>query len=313
MKKILIASFLSLLLLPVFNPTALSFNFAVRPSIIDVGTVAPGESYEVSFRAMTGAEQEVNIDITTGKGTIDYFGRLNNKEMSRFSEQDCNCLRVLRGTGTVEEKDESVKAGEEEVDKWQDVEFILEVPEDIEPGHHLLTVTPKPTTSGSGTADVGVTSAATVPVSFEVPGPVERSGKFIGIRSEYDGNGRERIISRFRNTGNVTIRTSVKYEIKVDGENKTFNVGTREVSPGESAEFSQTFNRNDLNKTFSVKTVSNYTTGSDTMQKELSLKEPVQVEVEESGLPQGLYLLITLIIITISSIFSWKLIKNVRR
>lgn len=305
-RKILLLVAASLLLLA----TATAFQLAVAPTHVDEGVRERGATFHTGFRVL--ASEDADIGITVERGSIQAFRRFNPGDAEHFSAEYCReCVDFLPGKsgGSIDERGQSVKTGGGEFNRWKDVEFLYEVPGDMEPGYHMITVTPSPDVSGGG-GGVSVVSSSSFPVMFRVPGRAVRSGNIIGLRAGISSGNRQEIVATFHNNGTVTM--DVKAIFEVDTGNGTVEVGTGGllVEPGESKEFSS-FVSEDLGNEFHVRAIVDYGTGNVTREATLSPSRFAGAPLEpgeETRLPFST--LVLLLVLALTTFVTWKVVRD---
>lgn len=291
---------------------AQSFNFGITPTQIDEGVKEPGDTFHVSFYTFSTSSDDMTVDINTGDPSIEKFRSVKGSATSNYSQQDCeDCIRILQGGGTLDERDDTLQSDAANTNRWREVEFLVTLPSDIEPGHHMLEIVPQPrreTNDGS----VNLVSTSSLPVTFQVPGRAVRNGKIIGLRAGKHVNGQQYMDATFYNSGTVTMEVNMEFDIQ-DGS--TINAGSQKVSPGGSKDFKAAIDGNSVGENFSVSVTADYTTGTTTEQAVLTKKEPETVETptgktqEDQSMPYAT----AIITVILTSLITWRVVRHVRR
>lgn len=284
---------------------AQSMDIGVSPPTIDKGERQPGETFYGEFTVLTDADTDIDISLQTGTGSLRTFRRFK-PDAAAFSAQDCSdCVRYLTGGGTLTEREETLDGGGQETDRWQTAKFVVELPEDIEPGHHLLTLTPQPTATGQGA--VSLTSTASVQLFFSVPGDAVRSGKIIGIRADRNVDGEQRVTGTFYNNGTVTVRTAATFTVPASEGEETVSAGTVTVAPGETATFSTGVDTDLVNGSFPVRLSVDHGTGRTTRANNVTVAAPSHPEpVRQEPRPFPAAVILFLAFLAASSVITWK-------
>lgn len=299
------------LLLAAFVPAAAaqSMDIAVSPPRLDAGELQPGDGVVEQFTVLTDADADISIALDTRTGSLRTFRRLRPDAADRFSAQDCSgCVEYLSGGGELPEQDEELSGGGQATDRWQTVKFFLDVPDDIEPGSHLLELTPQPTVPGRGA--VSVASTARVQLLFTVPGEAVRSGKIIGLRAGDNVAGEQRIAGTYYNNGTVTTAADFSFTVETADGSRTVNAGGATVAPGETATFTASVDTGRVNDSFPVTASVDYGTGAATSAATLTVAAP-SAPSAATGRPTAAgpslaAVLLFLLFLAVSSIATWK-------
>lgn len=283
MRKVAVALMVLCLLVPL--AVAADFGFGITPNLVDGGEHKPGTSFYDYFYVFSSSDSELSVDVSVQDPGIEDFRAVRGEKIVNFSEQECeSCLEILQGEGTIEERDNPIGSGGRQTYKWSRVEFIVELPDDMEPGYHMFELVPRPDREGGG-GSVNVVSASSVPVIFRVPGEVNREGEILGMSSRKDKGGYQVVTASFYNSGTVTIEANVKIEIEgKDGNTITMNAGSQAVGPGETEEFPVSVEPSEIGDEFEATAIVDYTTGEDEKSSLLEKKTEVKTsEVEEKS------------------------------
>jgi hypothetical protein len=235
--KILILSFM--LLLIIHKTSAREFTIGVSPSIIDLGDVSPGSSIPVSFFIVTPSDETLLVYLEPREALIDFFDNPKYKDyINNYSEESVTgWVQVfsnpveLKPIGEIQTTGGIIKG-------WREVSFLLNIPENAEPGYHLLRILPKPALPTDRIGQVGVQIAALVPVSilFRIEGNAIREGRILDITTGRLIGKNLELLVHFLNTGTVTLSARAnKIEIfnKTGHTVVTLTSDMRKIKPGE--------------------------------------------------------------------------------
>lgn len=188
------------------------YTVGVAPAIVDVGEVERGSVNTVKFNVITPSQDPILIQMSSSKGSIDFFGNDEYRHLiDEFSEEDASTWVSFVDNPvelSVEDKPTGVDYGETR--GWREVRFLLMVPEDAEPGYHLVSISPMPVTPSEslGPAAARVVSITTVTILFRVEGEAVRDGFILDVvQGDYSGT-RMEIDTHFQNTGTVSVTAS---------------------------------------------------------------------------------------------------------
>jgi hypothetical protein len=241
MKRIKFFIFLVVFFIILLEKTfaAREFSVGVSPSLIDLGEVYPGSSKPVSFFVVTPSDESILVYIETREALIDFFSKPNYKDYINTYSQEPTAGWVqifanpveLKPTGEIPTFGGTIKGSRE-------VNFLLNIPKNAEPGYHLVKIFPRPSLPAGAIGQVGVQIAAITPITiiFKVPGDAIRQGKILDVTTgRYIGNYLELLI-HFMNTGTVTVSAVANY-IRIYAENGNLTTSltsdTKSVKPGE--------------------------------------------------------------------------------
>ncbi|MGC8812218.1 MAG: hypothetical protein ACP5O8_01365 [Candidatus Aenigmatarchaeota archaeon] len=235
--KFLVSALLFLLLLA--QACAKDFSVGVSPSLIDLGEIQQDSSKPLSFFILSPSDEPVIVYLEAAQPLIDFFSRPNYKDyvFNYSEEQTSSWVQTfsnpveLKPTGELQTYGGNIKG-------WREVNLLLNVPKDAEPGYHLVEIIPKPSLPRSSLGQVGVQIATITPIIilFKTPGDAIRQGKILDVTTgSYTGNGLQLLI-HFLNTGTVTVSARAE-EIKIfDSEGKlvkTLTSSQEKVKPNE--------------------------------------------------------------------------------
>jgi len=219
--------------------SAKEYSVGVSPSLIDLSEIDPGSSKPVSFIIVTVSDETLLVYLEPREALTDFFDNPNYKDDINSYSEESTAGWVQTFSNPVELKPEGqIPTLGGTVRGWREINFLLNIPENAEPGYHLVSIFPKPALPGGAGGQVGVQISAVAPVTifFNVHGDATRQGKILDITTgRYMGNSLELLI-HFINTGTVTISAKAN-NIKVYDENGNLTASlaseTKKIKPGE--------------------------------------------------------------------------------
>jgi len=185
-----------------FVSYAAIYSVGVSPGTITLGDVSPGETKIVKFSIFSVSDETLLVYLGSQSGDFDFFNRGYREYMPQFSEEPTSTW--IEFISNPVEIDPTVsKAGR----GWTDVNVLLQVPEDAEPGYHVIDIMPTPTVFGQGTAPVGtsIVAVARVSIIFNVIGDAKRSGTILDTTAYGYGGAGFHTKTFFQNTGTTTV------------------------------------------------------------------------------------------------------------
>ena len=245
MRKSFIIFFL-VLLIGILNGCHVSaISIGTAPGVYDLGEVKPGKDYAFKFYLITNSPSDMlvslgyipaHFDIYTKNNTGGYTflqKEASQEDISKWVEIPMST--VLLSPTKVKiitlESGGVVKANEE-------VDVILHVPENAEPGYHAggINLAPHLPSGGRGTgvSTIGITRFLFV---FRVIGDAIREGEIISVVAERVEEKRVRFGVIFKNTGTTTITAKIEYlkiYDKFGNLTATISSGYQKVSPGKT-------------------------------------------------------------------------------
>jgi hypothetical protein len=223
MKKIRFFVFLVMFFIFLLQKTfaAKEFSVGVSPSLIELDEVYPGSSKPVSFFVITVSDQSFLVYLESLEPFIDFFDNPKYKiNINNYSQEPTtDWVQLFSNPVELNPKGEVSPLGET-IKGWREINFLLNVPKDAEPGYHLLRISPKPVSSTDRVGPVVVQIASITPVTifFKVPGDAIRQGKILDVTTGGQRGNNLEILIHFINTGTVTISTRAN-NIKIFDKN----------------------------------------------------------------------------------------------
>lgn len=211
--------FLIVFILLLSNPglSKREFNVGVSPSIVDLGDVESGTSQIVEFFIITPSEEALLVNLEPVRGKLDFFNRAAYKDfIYNSSEQDTTgWVKIFENPVELKSDNESFSTGAGIIRGSREISFVLDIPQNSDPGYHSLTIRPTPLVSPEemGTVGTMIVAITTVNIVFNVSGNAIREGVILDVRKgDYIGKNLE-INTYFQNTGTTTISARVKQSI----------------------------------------------------------------------------------------------------
>jgi hypothetical protein len=202
------------------------FSVGVSPALLEAGSVSPGEQKILKFSIFTVSDEPLLVYFSVENGTMDYFNMRFPQVLAQYSQEPASSWIEFTANPV------EIEIGSEKtMDRsWKEIVVILKVPENAEPGYHLVHVTPKPAVYGGtgGPAGTAIVTSVSLSISFNVTGDARRDGLILDhIASQAKNSIIYSIV--FQNTGTVTMFCQPK--TVVYGANGSF-IGEYTV-PGE--------------------------------------------------------------------------------
>ncbi|MCS7123136.1 MAG: hypothetical protein RMJ17_00975 [Candidatus Aenigmarchaeota archaeon] len=290
----------------------LTFSFAeetilgISPGSIDLQTVERGEKRLLTFSVVSITHSKLLVDLSSNNGNIDFFSFKYGDKVLNFSEEETdNWVKFIKNPLELQPISEEVALKRGLIKGAREVNFILEVPENAEPGYHLVKIRPTPIKKedilerGVG---IEVVTTSELSVVFFIPGIAIRDGKIVDLFfSRHEGNN---LIGNilFKNKGTVSLRAKLDYVKVFDNGFEIANAtGTEElIKPNQMKYLNFVIDSSNLEdgKEYKIVAKVSYTTGSDSI--EMKTKIPIRERITALTIvaaPKYLYILIIILIL----------------
>jgi len=265
---------------------ATSYQVGVSPPVVELGVIEPGTSYSVKFNIVTPSEDPLLVKLEVERSNLDFFTSKYANLIGEYSEEDVTgWVSFIENPVQLSVSDNSKPSASGQRLGWREVSFLLQVPEDAEPGYHSFKINPIPSVPqeiGQG-ADSRIVAISSVTVIFRVPGEARREGQILDVtQGNYIGSGLQ-VNTYFKNTGTVTISALAGQSFTNNG---TLWQETRSptilVKPGETAILSTLMNAVGAEYGFyKVMTQVTYTTGSVSSESGIVIEEKPAIVLEQ--------------------------------
>jgi hypothetical protein len=245
-KKYLSFSFCILMFVILLASRISAISVGTAPGVHDLGEVKPGKDYAFKFYLITNSPSDMLVSVGYIPAHFDIYTRnrtgrytfipaeASQEDISKWVEIPRNTLLLSPGRTKIInlEGGRVVKANEE-------VDVILHVPEDAEPGYHAGGINLGPQLPPGGGRGTGVSTIAVTRFIFvfRVIGDAIRKGEVISMIGERVEEKKARIGVIFKNTGTTTITPKIEYlkiYDKFGNLTATLSSGYQKVVPGET-------------------------------------------------------------------------------
>lgn len=235
MRTLIFAGFLFLAILFVTQAIqAQRYVIGVSPSFIDLGTLKRGESKVVRFYIVSPENQEVLVYLKEEPGNPDFLVSRFPEYVANFSEEDASkWISYFSNPVILKPQETPLETQIGKIRTWREVSFLIKIPNDAEPGYHLISIEPQPQIARQteGQVGIGLVSVSKVNILFYVEGEARREGEILEVLSEED-----KVKVYFKNTGTVTIFARANGEVYANNEIINFSSSFVKIKPGELGE-----------------------------------------------------------------------------
>mgnify|MGYP000137060334 CR=1 FL=1 len=297
MKKLLIFYLFLALLFSVKVSISQKYTVGVSPPFIDLGEVERGETKSVKFYIVSPSNDEMLVKLIEHQDNIDFVNSYNSTLIANYSEEDISSwIRYFSNPVVLRPQNQPLQTAIGKVTNWMEVNFLLSIPKNAEPGYHSFSIQPDLEFTGQagGQVGVGIVAVTKVNIIFKIPGEAIRRGEIVDVLG--DGN-KVRIF--FKNTGTVTMKVVASGEIYHRNKTYSFSSAREIVKPNELKEIVAFINE-PLQGTFDSKVVVDFT--SDKVEKKVGInfvKAPVEIS-KPIDFTFLIYVIIAIVIILIA-------------
>ena len=308
-KKILYIPFVLMLVFLLYFtsiPSAAGYRMGVAPPFLNLGEVEKGSSNLANFDLVSSSTDEFMVKLKVLKGNMDFLTGKYKDLVYNYSEEDVSSwIEFINNPVMLEPPNETSKSS-----GWKKINFILNVPEDAEPGYHLVEIKPTPYVPAGYKSGSFAVATITVTVVFKVPGKAIRKGIILDVTEGKYVRDKLEVNTYFQNSGTVTI-SAIASPIKIydkDGNIvKTLMSHIDKVKPGEKKLLKAYLRTNNLESgEYDVNTSVTYKTGSISKKSSIIFEKKLLPTPQVVKIPKEIHfpwwILITIIIIIIAYI-----------
>jgi len=282
------------------------YTVGVSPSIINLGSVEPGSSQVVNFYIITPSEEALLVKLEPVRGNLDFFVRGSYRDLIfNFSEEDVTpWVKIIKNPVELKPSNETLETLGGFIAGSREVSFILEIPENVDRGYHLVAVKPVPQTPPGEVGEVAtrVVAITSINILFNIDGHALRNGVILDTESgDYIGKNLE-IKTYFQNTGTTTVSARAMQKIyDQDGELiDEISSSKQYFAPSEIKPMKTYLPTSGLVLgEYNVYTLVDYTTGSIDKNSTIELYEYVPPPTEEKIIDIWLIILIIMLILLV--------------
>ena len=194
----------------------------VTPSFVEIEKIERGETKVLGFYVVSLTDEEILVSLSSKDGDIHFFIRKYGLEAANFSEESISdWIEFIENPVKLEASSPKLAELRNIAKGAREINFVLKVPEDAEPGWHMFKIRPIPVISTGAKEGVGTVMMTVVDVTyvFKVPGRAIRSGEIKKVYvGERDGN-RLPIYIEFENDGTVSMNVKIT-DLKLEKDGK---------------------------------------------------------------------------------------------
>ena len=281
-------------------------SVGVSPGTINLGEVEKGSTKLVDFYIITPSEETLLVELEPETVNLNA-----NSISSNLSEENIlQWIRIINNPVELKPNTEVLETAGGTINSHRQVSFLIDIPENAEPGEHLVNIKPIPVTPVESIGTVGsrVVAITSVRIVFDVLGNAVRRGTILDVESGNYNRDSLELKTYFQNTGTVTISATGKQKVyNKDGSLiAEINLGKYYVKPREIKVFNGLLPTKGLDSgDYIVYSSIDYNTGVAEKDSSISLSPPTGLVVEGETGNTTLILLILLIIVISIAIYRW--------
>lgn len=302
----------SFLLLSSISLAAVEFTVGVSPQVVEMGELERGSSNIVKFYIVTPSTEPLLVYLEPERSNLDFFSKDQYKQLIfNYSEDDVvSYVEFLKNPVELVSGNETLKTSYGEIRGWREINFLLNVPKDAEPGYHTVKINPIPTvpSEAMGQAGARVVAVTSVTLLFSVPGDARREGIILDVVAGGYSGKRLEMDTYFQNTGTMTISARAEQNFYVNNETIVNITSPIEfVKPGEIKILKAFLPAEGISVgDYNVSTKVSYTTGYTSKNSTVSITKAVEVSITPEVYPWWIVVVIILVIIAIAiCIYKW--------
>ncbi|MEM7817045.1 MAG: hypothetical protein QXZ20_03970 [Candidatus Aenigmatarchaeota archaeon] len=281
----------------------------VSPNLIDLGELERETTNLVKFYVVTVSEQPLIVYLEAEEGNLDFFDIHYKNLIYNYSEESTkNWVKFLSNPVELKPQNETLKTDYETIRGWREVDFLLEIPKDAEPGYHIVKIKPRPTSTStiSGTVGTQLVAITSVSVFFKVVGDGIRKGEILDVTSKGYNPKTLEIDTHFQNTGTTTITAKAIQKIYDKDGNFITEISSADtkIKPNELKVIKSFLPLTGLSfGDYDVLTTVKYTTDSAIKNSTISVTPEVSKPKEEE-FPIWLFIVFIILLISLA-IYKW--------
>ncbi len=291
----------------IFSLAALSQSVGVSPVRINLGEVERGSIKLVNFYVISPSEETLLVKLEPERSNLDSVGRYF---VTNLSEEDVTSwIKLINNPVELRPVNKTLKTIGGLIRGQREISFLIEIPNNSEPGYHAIDIKPVPLESPEITAPVGgrVIAVVSVKVLFDIIGNALRRGIILDTETgNYIGD-RLEINNYFQNTGTVTISASGTQKIydKEGNLKEVLLLAKQYVKPKEIKVFKGLLPTTRLPlEDYDVYTVIDYTSGKAEKSSTITLTTPPPTALalkaeEELFIPLLIIIIIVIFVISV--------------
>ena len=184
------------------------YSIGISPNYVDLGQVEPGSSHAISFKVSSQASESVLVLMESYTSGIDTINAKFPSMIKEFSEEDeGGWVSFIKNPIEMDPA-----SGEKRSSK--NFDFILNIPENSEPGYHAIILrpslyVPEEKMGRVGSKVIGVTAFM---VLLNVKGEASRKGIILDTVKSKQTRNQIEFSTYFQNTGTVTVYAKAEIE-----------------------------------------------------------------------------------------------------
>jgi hypothetical protein len=284
-------------------------NVGISPGFIDVGEIERGSTKIVSFYIVSNSYKDLIVSMNALKDNEEFIKRIGYDKIQNYSEEDASGWIEFINNPVVIKLNETSVPGKSTIKGWKEVNFIIKVPKDAEPGYHTLQIFFNPRTLPEYEGNP-IIIKATIPlkVVFNIAGPAIRQGKILDIKFGNYVNNKLEVNVFFQNTGTVSMTAHCDMVRIFKGNQEIFTTPSNYdfVGPNEIKTFKAYWDVKGIDfGNYEILANVSYKTGTASKKTTVAYREPIPTAyaLEQYKFPWLWVIIVILVVVVIVYIF----------
>ncbi len=266
-----------------------ALSVGTAPGVYDLGELDPGKNVAFRFYLITNANNDMLVEMGYFPVHQDIYYKTESTRYkfipAEASQEDISSwVEIVRNPLLLSPARVKVVSlpGGGAVKANEEVDVILHIPEDADPGYHAgsISLSPRVASTGRGTGVMTIAVTRFIFI-FRVSGDAKRSGEIMALIGDRVDEGKAKIDVLFRNTGTCTVSarvTELKLHDKFGKQIANLQSGMYLVGPGEINSIATYWTDSNMaSGKYRAEAKVDYITGQATREEEIEI--PVTIKV----------------------------------
>lgn len=274
--------------LPCTAHAAREYQVGVSPPVLDLGILERGEETVAEFFIITSSTEDLLVRLKATRGMPDFFNKpAYSALVHEYSEEDTYSWVLFPSNPVMlAPQEKSIDTLSGALRGWRKINIVIKVPEDAEPGYHLISIHSSPYVPAGKALGVNIVAVSPVNIIFRVPGDAIRQGQILDLVAGRESVGGRTVNVFFKNTGTVTISAMAEnvevYEGNSSTDKSRFS-GQQYILPGSAQALAVVFDYDEISVgTHEVFSEVDYMTSRASKSADVTFEELIQAEPSAS-------------------------------
>ncbi len=274
--------------LPDMSYAAREYQVGVSPPLLDLGMLERDQETVAEFFIVTASTEDLLIQLKATRGMPEFFSKpAYSALVDEYSEEDTASWVLFPNNPVVlSPQEKSIDTSSGALRGWRKINIVIKVPEDAEPGYHLISIHSSPYVPAGEALGVNIVAVSPINIIFRVPGDAVRQGQILDMVAGRENTGGRTVNVFFKNTGTVTISAMAKNVVVYEGNSSTEESrfsGQRYIPPKSTQTLAVVFGSDEVSPgTHEVFSEVDYMTSRASKSADVTFKE-LDVQAEPSA------------------------------